>query len=200
MRDLLLLSHQTLDEFLIVDLTVSILSTLEDDLDFLNGELLTQSGQNVTDLSAHNGTVALLVEDTETLNEILEGTLLLSLGNNLDEAQELVEVAGLGVHLLLLWVTQNTGDILVGGLEAKAADKVTNLFYISLISSIISSYLVKEKFALASSVVKVETVLDIFNLILGKVNLNLTIKPHFYFFMKLYLKAYPKFYLEFTNI
>ena len=128
MRDLLLLSHQTLDEFLIVDLTVSILSTLEDDLDFLNGELLTQSGQNVTDLSAHNGTVALLVEDTETLNEILEGTLLLSLGNNLDEAQELVEVAGLGVHLLLLWVTQNTGDILVGGLEAKAADKVTNLF------------------------------------------------------------------------
>ena len=128
MRDLLLLSHQTLDEFLIVDLTVSILSTLEDDLDFLNGELLAQSGQNVTDLSAHNGTVALLVEDTETLNEILEGTLLLSLGNNLDEAQELVEVAGLGVHLLLLWVTQNTGDILVGGLEAKAADKVTNLF------------------------------------------------------------------------
>ena len=128
MRDLLLLSHQTLDEFLIVDLTVSILSTLEDDLDFLNGELLAQSGQNVTDLSAHNGTVALLVEDAETLNEILEGTLLLSLGNNLDEAQELVEVAGLGVHLLLLWVTQNTGDILVGGLEAKAADKVTNLF------------------------------------------------------------------------
>ena len=128
MRDLLLLSHQTLDEFLIVDLTVSILSTLEDDLNFLNGELLAQSGQNVTDLSAHNGTVALLVEDAETLNEILEGTLLLSLGNNLDEAQELVEVAGLGVHLLLLWVTQNTGDILVGGLEAKAADKVTNLF------------------------------------------------------------------------
>ena len=127
MRDLLLLSHQTLDEFLIVDLTVGILGTLEDDLDFLNGELLAQSGQNVTDLSAHNGTVALLVEDTETLNEILEGTLLLSLGNNLDEAQELVEVAGLGVHLLLLWVTQNTGDILVGGLEAEAADKVTNL-------------------------------------------------------------------------
>jgi len=154
--NLLLLSHQTLDEFLIVDLTVSILGTLEDDLDLLNGELLAQSGQNVTDLSAHNGTVTLLVEDTETLNEILEGTLLLSLSNSLDEAQELVEVAGLGVHLLLLWVAQDTGDILVGWLEAKTADKVTNL--------------VKEKFALASSVVKVETVLDIFNLILGKVN------------------------------
>ena len=65
MRDLLLLSHQTLDEFLIVDLTVGILSTLEDDLDFLNGELLAQSGQNVTDLSAHNGTVAFLFQGSK---------------------------------------------------------------------------------------------------------------------------------------
>ena len=86
------------------------------------------------------------------------------------------------------------------GLKPRPRIRSPTFFYISLILSLISSYLVKEKFALASSVVKVETVLDIFNLILGKVNLNLTIKPHFYFFMKLYLKAYPKFYLEYTNI
>ena len=158
-----------------MDLTIGILGTLEDDLDLLNGQFLAQSGQNVTNLSAHDGTVTLLVENTETLDEILEGTLLLSLGNNLDVAQELVKVAGLGVHLLLLWVAQDTGDILVGWLEAKTADKITNLFLcLSLKKSITSSYLVEEKFALTSSVVKVETVLDIFNLILGKVNLNLT--------------------------
>ena len=32
--------------------------------------------------------------------------------------------------------------------------------------------LVEEKFAFASSVVEVETILDIFDLVLGKVNLN----------------------------
>ena len=68
-----------------------------------------------------------LVENTETLNEVLEGTLLLGVGDGLDVAQELVKVAGLGVHLLLLWVVQNTGDILVGWLEAETTDKVTDL-------------------------------------------------------------------------
>jgi len=82
----------------------------------------------------------------------------LGFGDGLDVAQEFVEVAGLGVHFFLLWVTQNTGDILVGWLETKTTDEVTNL--------------VVEKFAFASSVVKVETVLDIFNLIFSKVNLN----------------------------
>ena len=54
-------------------------------------------------------------------------------GDGLDVAQEFVEVAGLGVHFFLLWVTQNTGDILVGWLETKTTDEVTNLisFFIS---------------------------------------------------------------------
>ena len=74
-----------------------------------------------------------LVEDTETFNEVLEGTFLLGFGDGLDVAQEFVEVAGLGVHFFLLWVTQNTGDILVGWLETKTTDEVTNLisFFIS---------------------------------------------------------------------
>ena len=52
---------------------------------------------------------------------------MLGFGDGLDVAQEFVEVAGLGVHFFLLWVTQNTGDILVGWLETKTTDEVTNL-------------------------------------------------------------------------
>ena len=59
-RNLLLLGHEALDELFVVDLAVGVLSTLEDDLDLLDGQLLTESGKNVTDLSAHNGTVAFL--------------------------------------------------------------------------------------------------------------------------------------------
>ena len=50
--NLFLLLHELLDEVFVVDLTVSVLSTLEDDLDFLDSELLTKSGENMSDLSA----------------------------------------------------------------------------------------------------------------------------------------------------
>ena len=50
--DLFLFLHELLDEVLVVDLTVSVLSTLEDDFDFLDSELLTKSGENMSDLSA----------------------------------------------------------------------------------------------------------------------------------------------------
>ena len=59
-ENLLLLGHEALDELFVVDLAVGVLSTLEDDLDLLDGQFLTESGENVTDLSAHNGTVTLL--------------------------------------------------------------------------------------------------------------------------------------------
>ena len=49
----------------------------------------------MSDLSAHDGAVAFLVEDSETLDEVLEGTVLLLLGAELDVVHELVEVAGL---------------------------------------------------------------------------------------------------------
>ena len=62
-----------------------------------------------------------------TLNEVLVGSLLLFLAGLFDVAEELVEVAGGGVHLFLLGVSEDLGDVLVGGLEAQATDKVTNL-------------------------------------------------------------------------
>ena len=49
----------------------------------------------MSDLSAHDGAVAFLVEDSETLDEVLEGTVLLFLGAELDVVDELIEVAGL---------------------------------------------------------------------------------------------------------
>ena len=45
--------------------------------------------------SYHDGAVAFLVENSETLDEILESTVLLLLGAEFDVVDELVEVAGL---------------------------------------------------------------------------------------------------------
>ena len=81
--------------------------TFEDDFDLLNGELLTKSSENMSDLSAHDGAVSFLVEDSETLDEVLEGTILLLLGAELDVVDELVEVAGL-VLLVMLAVSRQT--------------------------------------------------------------------------------------------
>ena len=62
-----------------------------------------------------------------TLNEVLVGALLLFLSGLLDVTEELIEVASRGVHLLLLRVAEDLSDVLVGGLEAKTTDKVTDL-------------------------------------------------------------------------
>jgi len=157
-KDLFLLLHELLDEVLVVDLTVGVFSTLEDDLDFIDSELLAESGKNMSDLSAHNSAVAFLVENSKTLDEVLESTVLLLLGAEFDVVDELVEVAGLGVHFLLLWAAESFHDIGVGGLEAEASDEIADLVVVEL--------------ALAGSIVELETVLDIFNLILGEFNLK----------------------------
>ena len=126
-KELLPLLHELLDEFLVVDLAVGILGSLEDDFDFLDGQFLTKSGQNVTDFGAHDGSISLLVEHAETFNEILVGTFLLDLGGLFNVSEELIKVAGAGDHFFLLWVSQNFGNILVGWLEAKTTDQVADL-------------------------------------------------------------------------
>lgn len=60
--------------------------------------VLTQSGQHDTQLSAHDCAVALLVEDTQTLNVVIVG----SLGDGIDllqHGQESVEVEPLVGHI-----------------------------------------------------------------------------------------------------
>ena len=63
----------------------------------------------------------------------------------------------LGVHFFLLGVAKSFGNVGIGRLEAEASDEISDLVVVEL--------------ALAGSIVELETVLDIFNLILGEVNL-----------------------------
>merc|ERR1712135_171240 len=118
-KNLFALFHELLDEAFVMDLTVGVLSSLENDLDLLDGEFFSQSGKNVTNLSAHNGSVSFLVKDTETLNEVFIGSLLLFLSGLFDITEELIEVASGSVHLLLFGVSKDLSDILVGGLEPR---------------------------------------------------------------------------------
>lgn len=60
---------------------------------------LTQSGQHVAELGAHDGAIAFLVEDPQPLHEVLIGACVLVLGDVLEHGQEGVEVHHLGVKL-----------------------------------------------------------------------------------------------------
>jgi hypothetical protein len=64
----------------------------------------------------------------------------------------------LGVHLLLLGVAKSFSDVGIGGLEAEASDEISDLVEVEL--------------ALAGSIVQLETVLDILELILSEVDLT----------------------------
>ena len=64
----------------------------------------------------------------------------------------------LGVHLLLLGVAKSFGDVGIGGFEAEASDEISDLVEVEL--------------ALAGSIVELETVLDILELILSEVDLT----------------------------
>ena len=59
---------------------------------------LTQGGQNDAQLSAHDCAVALLVEDAQTLNVVVIGTLLHGI-DFLQHGQESVEVEPLVGHV-----------------------------------------------------------------------------------------------------
>lgn len=65
-RNLFLFGHQLLDEVFVVDLTVGVFSTFEDDFDFFNSQFFTKGGQDVSDFSAHNGTVTFLLLESTT--------------------------------------------------------------------------------------------------------------------------------------
>lgn len=58
---------------------------------------LTQRGQHVAELGAHDRAIALLVEDPQPLHKVLEGARVLVLGDVLEHGQERVKVHHLGV-------------------------------------------------------------------------------------------------------
>mmetsp|Transcript_54403 Transcript_54403/g.161653 ORF Transcript_54403/g.161653 Transcript_54403/m.161653 type:complete len:210 (+) Transcript_54403:166-795(+) len=97
-----LLGHHDLDELLVVDLAVTVNVRLADHLvDLLVSQLLAEVGHDVAELSRRDEAVAVLVEDTEGLLELLLGVGVLHLARH--ERAELGEVNGavaVGVDLV----------------------------------------------------------------------------------------------------
>lgn len=62
---------------------------------------LTQGGQHDTQLSAHDCAVALLVEDAQTLNVVLESGLVWAVDDGLEHGQETLEVYSLAGHVCM---------------------------------------------------------------------------------------------------
>lgn len=79
---------------------------------------LTQGGQHDTQLSAHDGAVALLVKDTQTLNVVVDG----SLGEGVDLLQHGQE--GVKVEPLVGHVCRELGGVRLVFLEPNTAEGV----------------------------------------------------------------------------
>lgn len=62
---------------------------------------LTQCWQNDTQLSTHHCAVALLVEDTQTLNVVLEPCLVWAVHDGLEHGQETLELYSLAGHVCM---------------------------------------------------------------------------------------------------
>ena len=60
---------------------------------------LTQRGQHVAELGAHDSAIALFVKDPQPLHKVLVGASVLVLGDVLEHRQERVKVHHLGVEL-----------------------------------------------------------------------------------------------------
>lgn len=60
---------------------------------------LTQSGEDVSEFSAHHGPVSLFVEHPQALDEVLKGAAVFGLADVLMHGQELVEIQHLHLHI-----------------------------------------------------------------------------------------------------
>merc|ERR1719219_477636 len=141
--DLLLLaliswvSHEVLDEGLVLHSTVAVdLDTLEDLIDLLLLEALTEGGEDVLDLDGEHVTVALLVEDLHTLEEVLLGTGGWELANGSQNWEELIKGDLLSIEIsfgwLLLASVEGSLPLLVGWGPAEGSDGATDLVPVDL--------------------------------------------------------------------
>lgn len=60
---------------------------------------LTQSSEDVSELSAHHCSVPLFVEHSQALNKVLKGATVFGLADVLMHGQELVKVQHLHLHI-----------------------------------------------------------------------------------------------------
>ena len=96
-----LLGHHHLDELFVVDLSISIDISLTDHLiDFLVSELLTKVGHKVTQFGGRNEAVSILVEDLESLEDLLFAISVLHLASHhCEEFWEVNSSRTVGINL-----------------------------------------------------------------------------------------------------
>jgi hypothetical protein len=120
-----LFGHHHLDELLVVDLAIAIDISLADHLvHLLVGELLSEVGHDVSQLSSRDESIAVLVEHFESLQDLLLRVSVLHLSRH--HCQELGEINGsvaIGIHLV-----DHVSELCLGGVLTKRSHHSAKLF------------------------------------------------------------------------
>jgi len=128
--------HEVLDKGLVLHSAVAVdLDALEDLVDLVLLERLTERSKNVLDLDGEHVTVALLVEDLHTLEEVLLGTGGRQLGHGGEHWEKLVKGDLLAVELFLGWLltaVEGALPLLVGWCPAERSDGGADLVPVDL--------------------------------------------------------------------
>lgn len=99
------------DKRRIVDESVGVLLGRQQPVHLILCHPLIQGGQHVTQLSAHDSAIALLVKDPQALDKVLKVTLVLGVGNVLQDGQEVLKVHQLVAHVLLPRLAKHLQDV-----------------------------------------------------------------------------------------
>merc|ERR1719245_2255099 len=83
--------HDGLDEFVVVDVSVGVFLALEQNVDFFLRQFLTEGGKHVTKFGRVDVAVAVLVENLETLEEVLVAARVRGLRNGPQNRQKVVQ-------------------------------------------------------------------------------------------------------------
>ena len=119
-----LCAEDSLDEMLVVDISILVdFSALEQLIHLLIGQLLTQAGEDIAQLTAGNQAIVILVKDLEALDEFLNRALGLGTRHRLG-LDNLVEEDVKGDGLLLLF--DQFGNLRLCGIEADGAQQVSD--------------------------------------------------------------------------
>jgi len=129
---LLRFAHNLADEICEVEVAVDVLAgvgVLEDLVHLLVAQLVPQAGEHVTHLSGGDEALTFPVESLERLVKVVEGSLILHLGDLGVDGQELFELVSLNAHLVSSSMAR---DDLLDGVEAQAVQHVSGLEGIDL--------------------------------------------------------------------
>jgi len=128
---------------------------LDENVDLLSFELLTQRQQNVFELSQHHGAILLFVVKLQALNEVLEGSLVLGVLHFTVQGEELFQF---DVFFSLLLGTAQFLNHLEGWVEIQTSEAVTEIEQVHA--------------SLALKVIDVEGKLCPFNILIGQLGIH----------------------------